>query len=238
MPGHHPSIHAQAHPDRLALVIADTGESLTYRQLDEGSNRVAQLLRARGLKPGDRIGVMMRNSPDFAMIHWGATRSGIFVTLLSTHLKPAEAAYILGDSHSQILVLSASLGETPLALAAEREELIPGVSEIWFADGEPIAGATSLAEALAPMPAEPVPDEISGFHMIYSSGTTGRPKGIVQQFTPGPIDEFNALEGNMPMYEALKPLVTLNVGPLYHGAPLSSMVCTSRKLESSRGKSY
>lgn len=228
MPGYHPSCHAVTKPDHLALVIADTGETLTYRQLDEGSNRVAQLLRSLGLKPGDRIGVMMRNSPWFPIVYWGATRCGVFVTLLSTHLKPAEAAYILDDSGSKALVLSASLGETPRALAAQRDELIPGVQAIYYADNEPIPGATSLDEALAPMPAEPVPNQISGFHMIYSSGTTGRPKGIIQQFTPGPIDEFNPLEGSMPIYEETKPLVSLNVGPLYHGAPLSGMVVAHR----------
>jgi long-chain acyl-CoA synthetase len=228
MPGHHPSTHAQARPDDLALVIADTGETLTYRELDEGSNRFAQLLRAEGFKPGDRIALMMRNSPEFALAYWGATRCGCFVTLLSTHLKPEEAAYILNDSGSRLLVLSASLGETPRALAAGRAELIPGIGRIFFAGDEPIAGAEPLAAALADMPAEPVPDQISGFHMIYSSGTTGRPKGVVLPFTPGPIDEFNPLEGNMPLYEAMKPLVSLNVGPLYHGAPLSSMVITQR----------
>jgi len=228
MPGYHPSVHAATQPDHPALVIADTGETLTYRELDDGSNRVAQLLRSLGLKPGDRIGVMMRNSPWFPIVYWGATRCGVFVTLLSTHLKPAEAAYILSDSGSKALVLSASLGETPRALAAQRDELIPGVGAIYYADNEPIAGATSLDEALAPMPAEPVADPISGFHMIYSSGTTGRPKGIVLPFTPGPIDEFNALEGAMPIYEQLKPLVSLNVGPLYHGAPLSGMITAHR----------
>ena len=228
MPGHHPSFHARSQPDHLALVIADTGETLTYRELDEGSNRVAQFLRSRGLKPGDRIGVMMRNSRWFAIVHWGATRCGVFPTLLSTHLKPEEASFILNDSQSQLLVLSASLGETPRALAAARESMIPAVREIFYADDEPIAGAVSLDEALADMPAQPVADEISGFHMIYSSGTTGRPKGIIQTFTPGPIDEPNALEGPMPIYGEMKPLVTLNVGPLYHSAPLSSMVNTHR----------
>lgn len=228
MPGQHPSFHARTAPESIAMLVADTGEQLTYRALDEGSNRVAQWLRAQGLKPGDRIGVMMRNSASFAIVYWGATRCGMFVTLLSTHLKPEEAAYILGDSQSQLLILSASLGETPRALAARREELIPGVRAVFYADEEPLAGATSLAEAIAAHPAEPVPDEISGFHMIYSSGTTGRPKGIVQAFTPGPIDEPNALEGPMPIYGEMKPLVTLNVGPLYHAAPLSSMVNTHR----------
>lgn len=228
MPGFHPSHHARTTPDALALVVADTGETLTYRQLDQGSNRVAHLLRAHGIAPGDRIGVMMRNSPAFAQVYWGATRCGAMVTLLSTHLKPDEAAYILGDAGARLLVLSASIGETPRALAADRATLIPGVEAVFFADDEPIAGAQSLAEALATMPAEPVADEISGFHMIYSSGTTGRPKGIVVPFTPGPIDEFNVMEGRLPLYDQLKPLVSLNVGPLYHGAPLSGMICAQR----------
>lgn len=228
MPGHHPSFHARTQPDHLALVIADTGEKLTYRQLDEGSNRFAQMLRSRGLKPGDRIGVMMRNCPEFAIVYWGATRCGCFITLISTHLKPAEASYILKDSGSKLLVLSASLGETPLALAAERANLIPDVQAIYYAGDEPIAGAEPLSDALEAMPAEPVPDEISGFHMIYSSGTTGRPKGIVLPFKSGPIDEFNVLEGAPSMYEACQPLVAWNAGPMYHGAPLSTMVMSHR----------
>jgi fatty-acyl-CoA synthase len=228
MPGFHPSRHARTRPDALAMVVADTGETLTYRALDEGSNRFAQLLRSLGLQPGDRIALMMRNSPDFPVVYWGATRCGVFITLLSTHLKPAEAAYILGDSGSQALVLSASLGETPRALAAERDERIPGVRHVFYADDEPIAGALSLDAALAPLPPTPVADEISGFHMIYSSGTTGRPKGIVLPFTPGPIDEFNALEGGMPRYHEMDPLVYFNAGPLYHGAPLSCMIVAQR----------
>ncbi len=229
MPGHHPSCHAKSQPDHLAMVIADTGETLTYRQLDEGSNRIAQLLRSQGLKPGDRIAVMMRNSPDFAQVYWGTTRCGLFVTLLSTHLKPDEASYILGDCGAKLLVLSASLGETPRKLAAEREALIPSVKAIYYADDEPLTGAEPLAAAMAAMPPEPVRDEISGFHMIYSSGTTGRPKGIVLPFTPGPIDEFNVLEGgSAEMMKAFDPLVMFNAGPLYHGMPLSCMVVPQR----------
>jgi fatty-acyl-CoA synthase len=224
----HPSCHARTQPDALALVIADTGETLTYRQVDEGSNRFAQLLRSLGLKPGDRIGLMMRNSPEFCIAYWGATRSGIFVTLLSTHLKPVEAAYILGDSAAQAVFLSASLGETPRTLAAERAELIPGVKSLYYAGDEPIAGAQSLSDALASMPATPVADEISGFHLIYSSGTTGRPKGVMMPFTPGPIDECNTSEGSPAMYAHLQPLVSFNAGPLYHGAPLSGMTLTQR----------
>ncbi|MDE2404461.1 MAG: AMP-binding protein [Sphingomonadales bacterium] len=209
------------------MVIADTGEVLTYRALDEGSNRFAQLLRAAGVRPGDRVAVMLRNGVEFPQVYWGATRCGAFVTLLSTHLKPEEAAYIVNDCGARALVLSADIGETPRALAGRRAELVPAVERAWFAGDAAVDGAEPLAAAMAAMPAERVEGEISGFHMYYSSGTTGRPKGIVLPFTPGPIDAFNALEGNMPAYAA-KPLVSLNVGPLYHGAPLSAMICTQR----------
>jgi fatty-acyl-CoA synthase len=228
MPGFHPSCHAGTHPDKPAMVIADTGEILTYRELDEGSNRFAQLLRSLGMKPGDRIAVMLRNSTGFPVIYWGATRCGVFITLLSTHLKSPEAAYILNDSGSRLLVLSASLGETPRVLAAEAAELIPAVEKIYSAGDEAIAGAEPLCAALATMPAERVPDEISGFHMIYSSGTTGRPKGIVLPFTPGPIDEFNVLEGGGVIKRDAEPPVVFNAGPLYHGMPLSCMVVPQR----------
>jgi long-chain acyl-CoA synthetase len=229
MPGYHPSHHASAGPDRPAMIIADTGEIMTYGELDAQSNRFAQLLRSHGLKPGDRIGVMMRNCPEFAQVYWGTTRCGVFVTLLSTHLKPAEAAFIINDSGSKALVLSASLGETPRALAAERGTLIPSVDRIFYAGDEPIVGAESLFTAMAAMPTKPVGDEISGFHMIYSSGTTGRPKGIVLPFVPGPIDEFNAHEGGSEeMMEPFDPLVMFNAGPLYHGMPLSCMIVPQR----------
>mgnify|MGYP000087121921 CR=1 FL=1 len=228
MPGHHPCSHAQTAPDKLALVIADSGETLTYRQLDEGSNRIAQLLRSLGLVPGDRLGLMMRNSPEFCMAYWGAQRCGVMITLLSTHLKPAEVSYILGDCGAKVLILSASLGETPRALAADMANLLPGVRAVYYAGDEPISGAASLTAAIADMPATPVTNEVSGFHLIYSSGTTGRPKGIVMPFTPGPIDEFNRSEGLPDMYARFDPPITFNAGPLYHGAPVSGMLLTQR----------
>ena len=227
MPGFHPSHHARVNPGRPAMVIADTDDVLSYGELDAGSNRFAQLLRSLGLKPGDRVAIMLRNSLEFPIVYWGATRCGLFATLLSTHLRPAEAAYIVNDSRARVLVLSASLGDTPGALAADATELIPAVEQIYYAGGEAIAGAHPLSAALARMPAEPVPNEISGFHMIYSSGTTGRPKGIVLPFTPGPIDEFNVLEGGDGAERATPPIV-FNAGPLYHGMPLSCMVVPQR----------
>ncbi len=228
MPGHHPSCHARTKPDHPALIIADTGETLTYAELDAGSNRVAHLFRALGLKPGDRIAIMMRNCLEFPQVYWGATRCGLFVTLLSTHLKSDEASYILNDASAKALIVSASLGETVRALVAERTERIPQVASIFYAENEEIEGADSLRSALETMPSTPVLDEISGFHLLYSSGTTGRPKGIAAPFSPGPIDEHNMAEGAPAMYEPFAPLVSMNAGPLYHAAPLSGMVITQR----------
>ena len=226
MPGHHPSAHARTRPDHPALVIADTGEVLTYRALDQGSNRVAHLLRVLGLEPGDHVALMLRNGPDFACAYWGATRSGLMVTLLSTHLKPDEARYILGDCRAKALIVSASLGETPRTLVEDGSVQHTFVTDL--NRDSPYLNCAVFSEALAAMPDTPAADEISGFHMLYSSGTTGRPKGIAVPFTPGPIDEYNPSEGRPDMYAAFDPLLALNAGPLYHAAPLSGMVLTHR----------
>lgn len=227
MPGYHPSIHARQTPDHPAFIVADTGATLTYAKLEEASNRIAQLLRARGLRPGDRIAVIIGNWIAFPVVYWGATRAGVMVTLISRHLKAEEAAYIVNDSGSRALFIVPAEGDTAEQLVAERATLIPAVEFIITGVGH-LDGAEDMIEALRPMPPTPIADEIAGFHMIYSSGTTGRPKGVAMPFTPGPIDEFNTGEGSPRMYEPFQPLVTLNAGPLYHGAPLSAMIMTHR----------
>jgi len=224
----HPHVHAAERPDHPAMVIADTGEQLTYRDLEEASNRAAQLFRSLGLKPGDKIAVMLRNSLEYAIVYWAVQRSGLLATLLSTHLKPQEAAYILNDSQAKLLITSSDVGETPDTLIAERATLIPGVQTIFTTEKAPRAGAASFHDALAGMPAARIDDEISGFYLIYSSGTTGRPKGIMLPFKPGPIEEPSPVEGGIWMYKAFDPLVAFCAGPHYHGAPISGMIMTHR----------
>jgi long-chain acyl-CoA synthetase len=227
MSGHHPSCHARINPDHPAFILADTGEMLTYGKLEEASNRVAQVLRARGLQPGDRIAAILGNWIAHPVIYWGATRAGLIITLISHHLKADEAAYIINDSGARALFMVPAASETAQRLVSERASLIPDIAFIITAP-DALAGTEDMIAAMAPMPPTPIADEISGFHMIYSSGTTGRPKGVVLPYTPGPIDAFNPAEGRPAMYEAFKPLVTLNAGPLYHAAPLSGMVLTHR----------
>jgi fatty-acyl-CoA synthase len=224
----HPYQHAQQRPDHPALVVADTGDILTYSQLEEASNRAAQLFRALGLRAGDRIGVLLRNCVEFAVIYWAVQRSGLIANLLSTHLKPAEAAYILNDSGAKLLITCADVGETAAALAERGAELIPKVEHLFYVGDEPLAGARALKADLAGMPAARVPDETAGIYLLYSSGTTGRPKGIVLPFKTGPIEELSSVEGGIAAYQVFDPLVTFNGGPLYHGAPMSSMMMTHR----------
>jgi fatty-acyl-CoA synthase len=223
----HPYQHAITHPTRPALVIADSGEQLSYRELDEGSNRAAQLFRQLGLRPGESIGLMLRNSVEYPVLYWGAQRAGLLIAILSSHLKATEAAYILNDCAAKILIASTELGSTPLELLEGRSELIPRVEAVFLIGAEPPAGAHPLASALAAMPATPIADQVSGHYLLYSSGTTGRPKGILRPFTPGPIEEVAPFEGTR-LLEGIDPLVTFNAGPLHHSAPLAGMLATQR----------
>ncbi len=227
MPGHHPSCFAASDPDRIAFAIADTGETLTYGKLDEASNRVAQLFRARGLKAGDKVALIIGNWIAFPVAYWGATRAGLVVALVSHHLKAEEAAYIINDCAARALFMIPCENEATRRLVKERATLIPNV-EFIIAGPDASEGTEDMIAAMANMPATPISDEIAGCHLLYSSGTTGRPKGIKAPFAPGPIDEFYQHEGAPTMYEPFKPLTALNAGPLYHAAPLSGMVLTMR----------
>src|SRR5215213_5046112 len=91
----HPRSYALSDPDRLAFVVADLGERLTYGELEDRANRAAQVFRSLGLRAGDRVGMLLRNGPDFVICYWAAQRAGLLVAPLSTHLKPAEVDYIL-----------------------------------------------------------------------------------------------------------------------------------------------
>jgi long-chain acyl-CoA synthetase len=221
--------HAEARPDRIAFVIADTGEQLTYRQLDDASNRGAQLFRELGLKPGDTIGILLRNGPALPVAYWAGQRAGLVMAMLSTHLKPAEAAYILNDCGAKALITSAEVGDTAVAIAAQREALTPGLAAVFGAGDAELPGARSWEQALAAMPATPIPDQISGRYLFYSSGTTGRPKGIVLPYASGPIEDENEVElSSRRRMGHLDHPAYLNAGPLYHAAPLAAMIGTHR----------
>lgn len=208
----HPYVFADKTPDKTAIVIAETGETLTYRALEALSNRVAQLIRAHGLKRGDVIALMMENCLEFIPICWGAQRSGIVFTAMSTKLTLDEAQYILADSAAKMLLASPGLADIAAQLA------VPGPR---FSVGGAIPGFEDFGAAVAAMPDTRIADESQGRDMLYSSGTTGRPKGVIGPLSEGPIDEESPLFVLTKMiYRFDENMIYLSPAPLYHAAPL------------------
>ncbi|WP_338467606.1 acyl-CoA synthetase [Novosphingobium sp. ZN18A2] len=211
---HHPSAHALTHPDKPAVIMAGSGETITYRQLDEASNRFAQLFRARGLKIGDTIALSMENHPQYFALAWGAQRAGLVYVAISCRLAPPEIAYIAQDSGSKLLVGSAYMAK----VFDEVAKLAPDVPQLRF-DGH---DEHDLDAALAQMPSHAIADERAGCDMLYSSGTTGKPKGVR---VPLPEEEHIGAANVLQMLAAQvfgisADSVYLSPAPLYHAAPL------------------
>src|SRR5690606_3403093 len=212
----HPSLHAQTAPDRIAYRMAESGEVVTYRELDEASNRFAQLLRASGIGPGEHIALMVENHPRFYQVCWGAQRAGVIYTAISTRLSADEAAYIVNDCGARLFVGSRKLADTCARLPA----LCPTVGRWLMLDGT-IDGFESCEAAMAAPPATRIADELAGSDMLYSSGTTGRPKGVSMPFTREPIDAASPLlEVSRKLYGMDENTIYLSPAPLYHAAPL------------------
>jgi long-chain acyl-CoA synthetase len=212
----HPYIHAQNTPDKAAYIMAYSGETVTYRQLDERSNQGAHLFRSLGLNAGDGVALFIDNHPRYYEILWAAQRSGLRFTCISSKLTAAEIEYIVKDCEAKVFVTSAALAETAVQVAP----LIPGVA--LFMVGGAIAPFKSFEDARAAMPVTPIADESAGSAMLYSSGTTGRPKGVRRGGAVDPaIDAPNGLANlGQALYGWTPDTVYLSPAPLYHAAPL------------------
>ncbi|WP_428246580.1 acyl-CoA synthetase [Ferrovibrio sp.] len=221
----HPSFHAATHPDKPAYIMAGSGEALSYAELDRRSSQGAQLLRWLGLKPQDHIALLVENSFAFLEICWSAQRSGVFYTAISTHLTPAEIAYIVKDCGAKAFIASARLAEQAQAVRA-----MLGDDIACFACNGTQPNFQSWQGALEAQPAEPIPDQVVGLDMLYSSGTTGRPKGVKPVFTGEKIGWVNPF-----LHRLVHGLcgmdgtsTYLSPAPLYHAAPLRySMMCVA-----------
>ena len=213
----HPSIHARTHPDKIAYQMAGTGKAITYRELDELSNQGAHLFRALGLKAGDHIALLMENRLAFMEICWAAQRSGLYYTAISRYLTQDEIAYIVKDCGAKVVITSPKCAEQMKGLVTGA----PGEPAFFMVD-EPPPGFRSWDEEAAAQPATPIADQIAGYDMLYSSGTTGRPKGVKRPFAAKPIDELDpfirALAGDMCGMD--ESTIYLSPAPLYHAAPL------------------
>jgi len=212
----HPCETAELTPHKAAIIMADSGEIVSYAQLDRRSNQIAQLFRAQGLSAGDHIALMLENSRHFLEICFGAQRAGLVYTPISTHLKSDEVEYILRNCGARLFV--ASMVYKTVAAAVRSRELpvtdylmVGGIQE----------GYESWEEAVDLQAETPIADQTTGVDMLYSSGTTGRPKGV--KIAPHDPD-FRSLHPAMAALGTafgFSPETTyLSPAPLYHAAPL------------------
>ena len=210
----HPFAHARTMPDKPAVIMGGSGEVITYAALDQASNRFAQLLRARGLQIGDTIALCFDNNPVFFALVWGAQRAGMIYVAISSRLTAPEVAYIARDSGSRLLISNNAFA----AMLDDVARAEPDLPQLRL-DG---SGEHDLIAALADMPAEPVADERAGIDMLYSSGTTGKPKGVRVPLPEDPA--IGAPNGLVDIARGAfgfrEDTVYLSPAPLYHAAPL------------------
>lgn len=212
----HPFHHAATMPDKPAIIMAASGEVITFRQLEDRSNQIAHALRAAGCQPGDTIALFAENSPRYFEICWGAQRAGLYYVAVSSRLTAPEVQYIVEDSGAKLFIAGASKGDT-----AEKVKAVTSLEHYWSIDGD-IPGFKPLEAHRATFPATRIADERAGTDMLYSSGTTGRPKGIRPPLDPAAaIDQSNVLGDILKMLSGAGPdSVYLSPAPLYHAAPL------------------
>ncbi len=212
----HPIAHAANNPDHPAVIMAGSGERMTYGEMDRASNQFANLLRSRGFKPEDAFGVLLENRMEFYPLIWGSQRIGTMLVPISTRLTAPEIAYILQDSETKLLITSTQFEPVLDGI----KDQCPGL-EILIMDAGDDA---DFAAALDAQSGDRVSHQSAGLVMLYSSGTTGRPKGV----RPAPPEDPDPQAANPLMALAMMgagmpadgTMVYLSPAPLYHAAPI------------------
>ncbi len=209
----HPITHAATRPDHAAIIDAASGTTVTYGELEARANRLARWLRAQGVTRGTSVGLLLENRPLYLEILWATQRIGAMLVPVSTRLTAPEIAYILGDAECSLVLTSSAFADVTAQLAT----IAPGLETV---DVDSAAFRDGVNEHSPEMVEDPAP----GQYMLYSSGTTGRPKGIKpapppsEDITaPNPLVALATMGVGMP---ADGSMVYLSPAPLYHAAPL------------------
>jgi long-chain acyl-CoA synthetase len=226
----YPGEQAKAHPDRPALIMGGTGETLTYRDYEIRCNQLAHLFRHMGLRQRDHVAVLMENQSRYPETGGAAERSGLYYTLVSSHLTAEEVAYVVEDCQARLLITSTAC----LAVARDAVAELRGIERVLVVGGEGRAHDDdprfgSYEQAVAPYPGSPIPDEQLGTAMLYSSGTTGRPKGIwrpLPDVRPGDTTALVLALGSL--WRLREDMTYLSPAPLYHAAPAANLALSFR----------
>src|SRR3984885_11229644 len=218
--------HAHLRPLQPAFIMAQYGEAVTYRELDARSNRLAHLFRNRGLKRLDHYSIFMENNSNYLEACGAGERSGLYFTCVNSYLTASELAYILTNSQSRILITS----KLKLDIAREALKECPQVELCIVVDGETESDRiVGLREATAGLPSTPIADECVGTAMLYSSGTTGRPKGILRPLPEQPpIQPLPLFDFLNKLWQCAEGMLYLSPAPLYHSAPQAAVNLTLR----------
>jgi acyl-CoA synthetase (AMP-forming)/AMP-acid ligase II len=212
-----PGTYASTTPDKPALIMGGSGEVVTYRELDAEANRASHLFRALDLRPGDHVAFCLENHPRYLSLAWGAHYAGLYYTAMSSRLTTEEMAYIIQDCGARAFITSAYKREQAAELAGRLDDDVA----LYMLDGTS-EGYEPWEDTLAAQPDGPLPeDRVEGRDMLYSSGTTGRPKGVEVPLpgTPlGTIDSVGFLVTGL--FGASADSVYLSPAPMYHAAPL------------------
>jgi long-chain acyl-CoA synthetase len=213
----YPGAIAAERPDHPAVIVAETGWTQTYAELDAAANRLSRVWRSIGLQPGDHVAFCLENHPRFLEIVWGCEYAGLIYTACSSRLTTDELAYIIGDCGARAFITSAYKAEQ----AEELLSLTPAI-ELRLMLDTTIAGYESYEELTAAESSDPLDGRVGGVDMLYSSGTTGMPKGVLPKLDLVPIEQrgtpvYGMLRAVFGMHESA---VYLTPAPMYHAAPL------------------
>lgn len=211
----HPFIHSTATPDKPAVIVGDA--TLTYAELDTFSRRLAAALFATGIARGDTIAIMTPNCTSFFVIAWAAQRSGLYYVPLGYHLRASEIAYVLADSGAKAFFVADKFAMQALeALAALKEKapaLLVGV-------GSRLADMPCFGEMIATQ-RQPLSGDVEGGDLLYTSGTTGRPKGVKRALDFAPLgSDVRRVTRLRELFEMDQDTVFYTPAPVYHAAPL------------------
>jgi long-chain acyl-CoA synthetase len=212
--------------DRPAIVMAGSGREVTFSELERRSNQLANFFRAAGLRRGDVVAILMENNPAFFEVAWAAQRSGLYYAAVNWHLSPDEVDYILRDCGARVLVTSVAMGE----LVGRLPGRFPALEVVLCVDGA-LARSTHPWEMIDEYDADRLAEASEGCELLYSSGTTGRPKAVKRPLPP-PGELVANHQGALSMYRGLygtnEDSVYLCPAPLYHSAPLMSCLTIHR----------